>query len=322
MARIDTLTAYSCKFSYLQRNNPLIEEQREAIKKGEQPDFGLSDFLELYAEYAKNLAIGENTDRAIMMVKDQIVPFPYEGSNCWHIIPSAGKQGRPVTVIKTSNGKRYDFGADSAALYDHHVFCYSDGEHIVMIFHRQNGSGCKSVFLETANKLLKEKGIKFEMDVVVPFEDELGAAEALKITLQYTDSRLSSDVAENISGPKRKKKVIRDLGLNLESSENSRIKCHLDEFRLGHISKDVAFARIKAEIHDDTEYDSAEVRLKIGNHTKNYPWSEIENLYGNHDISDELHTLYKSTGNFKEALRHFANEYYDQIISSGVLENE
>ena len=177
-------------------------------------------------------------------------------------------------------------------------------------------------FLETANKLLKEKGIKLEMDVVVPFEDELGAAEALKITLQYTDSRLSSDVAENISGPKRKKKVIRDLGLNLESSENSRIKCHLDEFRLGHISKDVAFARIKAEIHDDTEYDSAEVRLKIGNHTKNYPWSEIENLYGNHDISDELHTLYKSTGNFKEALRHFANEYYDQIISSGVLENE
>lgn len=32
MARIDTLTAYSCKFSYLQRNNPLIEEQRDAIK--------------------------------------------------------------------------------------------------------------------------------------------------------------------------------------------------------------------------------------------------------------------------------------------------
>lgn len=157
MARIDTLTAYSCKFSYLQRNNPLIEEQRDAIKNGEQPDFGLSDFLELYSEYAQNLAIGENTDRAIMMVKDQIAPFSYEGSNCWHIVPSAGKQGRPVTVIKTSNGKRYDFGADSAALYDHHVFCYSEGKHIVMIFHRQNGSGCKSVFLETANKLLKEK---------------------------------------------------------------------------------------------------------------------------------------------------------------------
>ena len=115
MARIDTLTAYSCKFSYLQRNNPLIEEQRDAIKNGEQPDFGLSDFLELYSEYAQNLAIGENTDRAIMMVKDQIAPFSYEGSNCWHIVPSAGKQGRPVTVIKTSNGKRYDFGADSAA---------------------------------------------------------------------------------------------------------------------------------------------------------------------------------------------------------------
>ena len=84
----------------------------------------------------------------------------------------------------------------------------------------------------------------------------------------------------------------------------------------------MAFARIKAEIHDGTEYDSAEIRLKIGNHTKNYSWSEIEKLYGNHDISDELHTLYKSTGNFKESLKHFANEYYSQIVSSGVLENE
>lgn len=34
MTKVETLTAYSCKFSYLQRNNPLIEEQREAIKEG------------------------------------------------------------------------------------------------------------------------------------------------------------------------------------------------------------------------------------------------------------------------------------------------
>lgn len=36
MSRIDTLTAYSCKFSYMQRNNPMIEEQREAMERGTQ----------------------------------------------------------------------------------------------------------------------------------------------------------------------------------------------------------------------------------------------------------------------------------------------
>lgn len=322
MPRIDTLTAYSCKFSYLQRNNPLLSEQREAIKKGEDPDFGLPDFLALYTEYAKDLAIGENTDRAIMMVKDQVMPFSFENCDCWHIIPSSGKQGRPVTVIKTSSKKRYDFGADSAALYDHHVFCYVGVDHIVMIFHRQNGSGCKSVFMETANKLLKEKGIKLEMDLVVPFKDELSEAEPLKITLQYTGNKPSSDIAESLQGSKRKKKSIRELGLNLESTENSRIRRWIDDFRLGKISKDVAFAKIKAEINDGTDYDAAEVRLKIGGHTRNYLWSEIENLYGYHDISDELHTLYRSTGDFNEALKQLANDYYRSIVSSGVLEND
>ena len=322
MARIDTLTAYSCRFSYMQRNNPMIEEQREAIKRGDKPDFDLSDFLKLYYEYAQKLAIGENTDRAIMVQKDQIEQFSYKGINCWHIVPRVGKQGRPIKVVKTTNGKQYDFGADSAALYEHHVFCYSDGKHIIMIFHRQNGSGCKSVFLETANNLIKEKGIKLEMDNVIPFEDEISSAKPLKITLQYTENILSTDIAENVSGPKKKKKIIRDLGLNLESVENSRIKGIIDDFRLGHISKDVAFAMIKAEIGDDIEYDSALVRIKIGNHTKNYPWSEVEKLYCSHDITDELHKLYKTTGNYIESLKNLANEFYSKIVSSGVLDNE
>ena len=44
MTKVETLTAYSCKFSYLQRNNPLIEEQREAIKEGKKPEYTFSDF--------------------------------------------------------------------------------------------------------------------------------------------------------------------------------------------------------------------------------------------------------------------------------------
>ena len=50
MARVDTLTAYHGKFRYLQRNNPLIEEQREEIKNGKEPQFSFGNFIELYCE--------------------------------------------------------------------------------------------------------------------------------------------------------------------------------------------------------------------------------------------------------------------------------
>ena len=70
MAKIETLTAYKCKFSYLQRNNPLLEKQREAIKEGKDPEYSFSDFIDVYQTYTKNLAIGENTDRAIILDED------------------------------------------------------------------------------------------------------------------------------------------------------------------------------------------------------------------------------------------------------------
>lgn len=107
MARIETLTAYKCKFSYLQRNNPLIEEQREAIKAGEEPEYSFSDFINTYQAYTENLAIGENTDRAIILSEDKISDKENEGIKKWHLVPSAGKQGKPVTVIKKSSGKKY-----------------------------------------------------------------------------------------------------------------------------------------------------------------------------------------------------------------------
>ena len=96
MAKIETLTAYKCKFSYLQRNNPLLEKQREAIKEGKDPEYSFSDFIDAYQAYTKNLAIGENTDRAIILDEDKISEKEKEGLKMWHLVPSAGKQGKPV----------------------------------------------------------------------------------------------------------------------------------------------------------------------------------------------------------------------------------
>lgn len=44
MARIETLSAYRCTFSYLQRNNPLKEELQEKIKADIPPEYTFADF--------------------------------------------------------------------------------------------------------------------------------------------------------------------------------------------------------------------------------------------------------------------------------------
>ena len=54
MSRIETLTAYNCRFSYMQRNNPLIEEQREAINNNEKPEYSFNEFISDYKKLCIN----------------------------------------------------------------------------------------------------------------------------------------------------------------------------------------------------------------------------------------------------------------------------
>ena len=284
MARIETLTAYKCKFSYLQRNNPLIEEQREAIKAGEEPEYSFSDFINTYQAYTENLAIGENTDRAIILSEDKISDKENEGIKKWHLVPSAGKQGKPVKGIYA-------------------------------IFHRQNGSGCKSVFLETANKAIKSKGLKLEMNLIVPMMDGIKDATATKITLQFTKQNKSSDAADNINGSK-KKHIIRDLGLNLEAIENRKVLAIFKKMQAGKLDQAEAFAQIKAEFKDSDDYNDAEVNLRVGSRNRKVQWNEFESIMGSHDISYALHEACKVSHDFVGELTKLADKYYKDIIES------
>ncbi|MGX8711408.1 MAG: hypothetical protein ACQGTM_14325 [bacterium] len=322
MAKIETLTAYKCKFSYLERNNPLIAEQRKAIKSGESPQYAFSDFLTDYIEISSKLAIGENTDRAILLPSEKSTTEDM-GNNVirWHLLPRSGKQGKPVTVMKTSTLKEYNFGSDSAALYDHHIFIYVSSDSIIAIFHRQNGSGCKSVFLETANKVLKPKGLKLEMNLFVPISDSLSNATPTKITLQYTRTVASSDVADNYNGRKERKQVIRDLGLNLEVTDNNSVFKIFKNMQLGKIEQEAAFAQIKAECSNADEYNDAEVKLRIGKSNKILKWNEFERFFGSHDISESLHAAYKKPEDFIPALTKLTDEYYYSIVETADFEH-
>lgn len=320
MSRIETLTAYKCKFSYLQRNNPLIEEQREAIKSGLEPEYSFSEFISAYQAYTQNLAIGENTDRAIILYSEKITKREGNEPPKWHIVPSAGKQGKPVTVIRKNTGEKFSFDSDVAALYEYHIFIYEHEDVFYAIFHRQNGSGCKSVFLETANKALKSEGLKLEMDLIVPLSDSIDNVKATKITLQFTKPNISSDIADNLKESK-KRYVIRELGLNLEVGENKKIIDIINSLQIGKINRAEAFALIKEELNDAEEYNDAEVRLRVGGKTKKVQWNEFERIMGTHDISNVLHEAYKVSRDFVGELTKLADAYYEEIIESGEVLN-
>lgn len=319
MKRIETLTAYRCKFSYMQRNNPLIDKYREDIKLGKKPEFSFNDFIALYIESTNDVLIGKNSDRAIGLTNDRISTYTFDGIKFWHISPLAGKQGQPMTVLKRSTGKKYDFSADATALYNYHLFVYEDNGEIIAIFHRQNRSGCKSVFLETANNILKTKGIKLEMNLIVPLSDKEKDIKPIKITLQCLKNDSSTDAADNI---KRKKTVIRDMGLNLEVMDNSPVAEIIKNMQFGKVSKEVAFAKIKESQGNAEDFNDAELRLKIGKRTKRVSWNDFENIVGVHDITEELHSAYAKSKNFVAELTKLSNNYYHDIIKSGVIDDE
>ena len=315
---IDTLTAYKCSFRFLQRNNPLIDEQRNAIKDDEKPDYSFLDFLNDYTEYTKDIAVGESSHRAISLSKENIDYSEQNDVRKWHIVMSAGKQGQPVTVVKMYSKKRYNYGSDTAALYNHHVFFYQNAETIIAIFHRQNGSGCKSVFLETANKAIKSRGIKLEMELIMPMSNSFIDATPTKITLQYKKGIISSDIADNI-GKRQKSYLVRELGLNLNVNENNKIMQILRDFQLHRIPSNEAFALIKAEINNSEEYNDAEVNVKIGNRRRKIKWNEFESMMGTYDISGKLYNAYNKSKDFVQELRILVDEYYNLISDSEVI---
>lgn len=315
---IDTLTAYKCTFNYLQRNNPLIDIQREAIKENEKPKYSFSEFIDVYIEYTKDLAIGESTKKAISLSDSNVLYTQYGKIKKWDITLNAGKQGQPVTLVKIRTNRRYNYGSDTAALYEHHVFFYESEDGLIAIFHRRNGSGCKSVFLETANKAIKSLGLKLDMDLIAPFVENMNDAKPLKLTMQLKKKKGSSDIADHID-TNTKYYTVRDLGLNLDANENKIISKICKDLLLNKITKDNAFALIKAQIDDSCSYNDAEIKIKIGTRHKKYSLNDFESMMGSFDITNELSNAYKKSKDFIGELNKIADRYYKSVVESEVI---
>ena len=320
MARVETLSAYRCTFSYLQRNNPLKKELQEKIEADVPPEYTFADFIKDFCKATSSLAKGEVTERAIMLPEENIHDLPGEGNiKKWRIVPYAGKQGKPFRIIKTSTGKKYDFGADSAALYEHNIFVYQDENSAILIFHRQSGSGCKSVFLEVANKMLRQKGIKLNMELYLPLVSPEGLdIIPTKIQLQFVRDPISTDVAENTHS-KRKREVVKELTLNLGAYENSAIKNILQSMQTRKIDQTVALAKIKGECPDSDDYNDATVFFRIGRRIQPVQWNDFDSIIGVYDITDRLHERFKASHDFIGELTTLSDEYYKSIIKEEVV---
>lgn len=150
---VHSLTAYRLSFAYLLRNNPQKELLSEVIKSEEHPKLSVSEFLNLLISTGNNDGYITIDDFAFKLKSiDNYEEF--DEYRRYKIVPKAGKGGRPFQVYKSNRKEPYQFGRDSASLYDNIMFIYefNNGD-TYLICHRQGHSGCKTVFQRISNKI-------------------------------------------------------------------------------------------------------------------------------------------------------------------------
>ena len=184
---LHTLTAYHLKFSYMRRNNPLREELNEKISSGESPQITITEVLDELIKLTGSHQYGllMNGGKVVLLDKIEDTYNLDINKKRIFIIPKAGKTNIPIQMVnlKDSN-KIYNFGADWASTYPHNIFVYEMNNEYYLICPRNGGSGCKTVLCSALNQILKQKGIKVEMNWMPPtVEESTSNYDIDKITL-------------------------------------------------------------------------------------------------------------------------------------------
>ena len=317
-----SLTAYKCEFSYMARNNPIdTAEMKEAIKNGEKPNYSLSEFISDYIYIEPSLPIKENAERVIKLTQVASEKTLHNGVKRTHIQPMAGKQNESLTLFHrpTNTTERTK---DKDALYDYNVVFYDNSEDIIAIFYRKGTSGCKSVFLETANEILRNKGIKLDMALIMPLNQRYDAEGGIasQVTLKWrVPVSESSDIVDDLDNKSKKQKtrVVQSMAINLKAEESGPIKNIVENLRRNIIDEKTAFAQIATKyLGDDNRnnFNDAAIDFKVGNRiVSRIQFGEIENLIGAYNITGTL-----NTSDFVNSLLINTDAFYKQI-SEGAL---
>lgn len=312
---LHTLTAYHLNFSFMKRNNPLRDLLVDEIKGDEKPKIDILNIFKqlvcLTIEQKYEPLIGMN--KIIMLDK---ITEEYEidkNKKRLFLVPNAGKINIPIQMINLKErNKKYQFGSDWASTYPHNIFVYEINGEYYMICHRNGGSGCKTILSLVLNKILKQKGIKVDINWMPPTNDKHESNyEIDKISLIYEENK-SSDVADAISKKKKRVVEVKKLTLSLNTGCFRNVEKILKQYKLKEISKHEAFEEIKRDIDAD-EYNNASLLVKIGKTRKKVSWDDFEGLIDGFDITDELSGL---KGNeFIDALKRCSDDFLMKLIN-------
>lgn len=252
---------------------------------------------------------GENTQKSILINKEKIYEFRKNDTKIWRFTVGSGHNKKPFDVIKPSK-QVYRYNEDSTVLYDFYIYFFETDNSLYIIFHRPNSQGCKTVFLETMNNILKKELLKLEMELIVPLSSSYDNFSPTEITgIQY--EKQSSDIADNLK-PKSKKKAI-SVTLNLNSKVNNKEFLIIKELFDKNIDHDKALSNIN--LNSGITYDEIIVSGKIGKRKRKIKIQDFENMIGAYDITEEV-SKYRKTNNFLSELDKITYEYYKKIINS------
>ena len=290
---VQTLTAYRLEFSYLKRNNPLKDTLKD--KLDESVDYSLDKFVsELAKKSTKDYDFSKETGRLLVLFPEDVEQPKAISSHKirYFFKPSFGKRNLPTTMIPPSAAERtVTFPPNWTSTTKANVFLYNIDQTYYAVFHRFGGSGCKTVFLSTANAVLKEEGLKLEM-TWLPFgrdDEDLESAEPAAISLIYKKQVSSSDIADHLNGASPKKRLIKvkELNLNLNFPEYNSIRNFLHRFQAKEISKNATLDGIKESVGDG-QYNDATVTLRMGRFRRRVRWDDFEQLFNGYDITEEM----------------------------------
>lgn len=317
---VHTLTAYHVIFSYMKRNNPLREELSDEIKSGAEPKLTFKQALKELIKRTENRQFYYliNSDKIILLDEIENEVNIDTNKNRMLIIPKVGKVDMPVQMINLKNKyKTYNFNEDWTSAYRHYIFIYEINNQYYIVCHRNGGSGCKTILYSALNKILKEKGIKVEMNLILPeINDSISDFDVDKISLIYEEKK-SSDIADEPT-KKRKKVHIKELTLSLKTGRFSKITNLIKSWKLKEISKEETFKEIKNEVNDD-QYNNASLIVKIGNLKKRVSWKNFENLIDGFDITERVSKL---KGNaFLKELEKCSDEFIFSLLKDSSYEH-
>ncbi|PAF54648.1 hypothetical protein [Mycoplasmopsis agassizii] len=320
--RTDTLMAYEITFTPLvkksSKKQTILENDAEYIKTDPALNYKLDSFFVDFLKGIKDKNVTKDSQKIVLcesIKKDQ----ENENSQRFYIKTNCGRRNVVTKMVNTKNSETTEhiYNEEWSPTIGYNIFAYQIKEKYYAVFHRENNSGCKTAFLEAVNQIIKSKGVRMNLNLLLPnansHYDYNKPVIPKKIKLFYKKKNTSDDIADHISKKnKHRQTIVKELTLYLKEHENIFAKNIFEKLWNKLITWGQALKEIQNELSD--EYNSASFFVQIGKKRRWISWEQFEDTIGVYDITKEFDELKKKTNNPIEALGICADNYLSNLL--------